>query len=463
MTPHETPSRLERAMNGPGPRLLLIGLLILLLLIPLAMIEGRVLERESRRAEAAANIAQSWGQAQTLAGPVLRLPYRQRWQERVDGKPVERTRSGWLMLPPQRLAATAQIDTEVRRRGIFEVPVYGARFKLNGHFELPHAASLPVALDALDFSRAEIMLGLNEPRTLSAASRIEVGGQVLVLESTPLTLGGAGVHAVLRNGVDVDRLRQGITFGIELNFKGSSAIHLAPVARETTLALHSNWPHPSFGGGGLPSGSRISDQGFDAQWSVSHLGRSYPPVWIDDQVSREQIDQAAFGVELWVPVDPYRMAERIAKYGALLLLLSFAAIWVMELLGGKPLHPVQYLLLGGSLCLFGLLQLALAEHLGFDAAYVLAAAAVVLQASGFARSATGSARRAAAVGALLSSWFGYLYVVLQAEDLAFLLGALALFVALTAMMWATRSVDWSTGQRGGGRRDVAGTTVEVTR
>ena len=452
MTATQIPSRLGSLMNRPGPRLAGLGLLILLLLIPLAMIEQRVLERGERRNEAAAGVAQAWGQSQSLAGPMLRLPYTVHWSE---GNQV-RSRSGWLVLPPHRLDVDARLDSQVRRRGIFEVPVYRARATLRGDFVLPELDGLGLSASDVDFSRAELMIGIAEPGALTADSRASVADQDVVLEPAAQSLGTQGVHAQLPQGVSAASLLSGVPFQMTLGLNGSTAFSIAPVARETVLSLSSDWPHPSFTGKGLPTQSRIESSGFEASWSRSHLGRGYPPVWLDDQVTRELIDASAFGVELCVPIDPYRMAERIAKYGALLLLLSFAAVWVMELLGGRPLHPVQYLLLGGSLCLFGLLQLALAEHLGFAVAFCLAAAAVVLQASWYTRVATGSTRRAFALGGLLSGWFGYLYVVLQAEDLAFLLGALALFAALTAVMWSTRKVNWSTGPRW----DVADATVE---
>lgn len=452
MTTTEIPTRMGQLMNKPGPRLAGLGLLILLLLIPLSMIESKANERGQRRDEAAADVARSWGEVQSLAGPILRLPYTVRWREKDE----ERNRTGWLVLPPQKLDVDARLDSEVRKRGIFEVPVYRAKLKLRGQFKLPEASDLGLAFGDIDFGRAEVMIGIAEPGALSADSRVQVDGQVLVLEPSAQSLGSQGVHSLLRQGIAAEKLTQGVAFEVDLNLNGSSAFHLAPVARETTLSIASNWPHPSFSGKGLPRQSEISAEGFTAAWSVSHLGRGYPPVWLDNEVTREQLDAAAFGVELCVPVDPYRMAERIAKYGVLVLLLSFAAIWVMELLGGRPLHPVQYLLLGGSLCLFGLLQLSLAEHLGFAVAFVIAAGAVVLQASWYARVATGGSRRAFALGALLSAWFGYLYVVLQAEDMAFLLGALALFAALTAVMWATRKVNWSSSANW----DVADATLE---
>lgn len=452
MTATQIPSRLSSLMNRPGPRLAGLGLLTLLLLIPLGMIEQRVLERGERRNEAAAGVAQAWGRSQSLAGPMLRLPYTMRWREGKE----ERSRSGWLVLAPHRLEVDARLDSQVRRRGIFEVPVYRARASLRGDFVLPALDGLGLSRSDLDFSRAELMIGITEPGALTADSRASVADRDLVLEPAAQSLGPQGVHARLPEGVSAEALLGGVPFEMSLGLNGSTAFGLAPVARETILSLSSDWPHPSFTGRGLPTRSRIGSSGFEASWSRSHLGRGYPPVWLDEQVTRELIDASAFGVELCVPVDPYRMAERIAKYGALVLLLSFAAVWVMELLGGRPLHPVQYLLLGGSLCLFGLLQLALAEHLGFALAFCLAAAAVVVQASWYTRIATGSGRRALALGGLLGGWFGYLYVVLQAEDLAFLLGAVALFAALTAIMWSTRKVNWSTAPRW----DVADATVE---
>ncbi len=452
MTTPQIPTRMGQMMNRPGPRLAGLGLLILLLLIPLGLIESRVNERGQRRDEAAADVARSWGEVQSLAGPVLRLPYTVRWREKEE----DHSRTGWLVLPPQKLDVDARLDGEVRKRGIFEVPVYRAKLKLSGQFRLPEVTDLGISLEQVDFGRAEVMIGIAEPGALSADSRVVVDGQVLTLEPSAQSLGSQGVRALVRQGIAAEALTQGVAFEVELNLNGSSAFHLAPVGRETTLSIASNWPHPSFSGKGLPRHSEISDKGFEADWSVSHLGRGYPPVWLDNEVTREQIDASAFGVELCVPVDPYRMAERIAKYGVLVLLLSFAAIWVMELLGGRPLHPVQYLLLGGSLCLFGLLQLSLAEHLGFAVAFGLAAAAVVLQASWYARVATHSRRRAVMLGGLLSAWFGYLYVVLQAEDMAFLFGALALFGSLTAVMWATRKVNWSSSSNW----DVADATLE---
>lgn len=440
--------RLAAFLAQPTGRLLSLGFLVLLLLIPLAMINDRVQERGHRRDQVASEIAASWGGEQVLSGPILRLPYVHHWQQIKSGQTIERETRGWLYLSPDSLDVDADIRSSRLRRSLFEVPVYRAALKLRGRFVLPERSDLPLHPDAqLQFGRAELMLGLSEPGAVEAQSRVTLAGHEADWRPSAQALGAEGIHAVFAKGLDAAALREGLSFEVALRIKGSDRFSLSPVARETLLAIRSDWPHPGFFGSGLPAKREISDNGFEAAWSVSELGRGYPGLWADAGTSLAQMQDSAFGVALVSPVDPYTMAARVAKYGALLLLLSFALVWVMELLGGTPMHLIQYLLLGSSLCLFGLLQLAIAEHLGFQAAFVIAAMLVVLQAAGYVYLAQASRARALGMAALLSVWFAYLYVVLRSEDAAFLLGASALFAALTGIMWVTRKVNWFSTQQ----------------
>lgn len=449
-----TSVRWRSLMARPGSRLLAFGVLLLVLMIPLGMINDRVQERANRREVAAESVRASWGGTQMLAGPMLRVPWRESWLE--DGTP--RSRTGVMMLLPDVLNVEGRLDTEERRRGIFSVPVYRTHLQLRGRFQMAPDTVPPAQVQGLEWSRAQLVLPLSDPRTLGANTRLRVNGESRRLEPVGDLWDGPGVAATLGAQVTPEALAAGLEFVLELPLNGSERLALAPTARDTRIDLSGDWPHPAFDGARLPQVRTVNDAGFTAQWSFSHLGRGYPDLWIDRAVSLERIQASAIGISLAVPVDPYRMAERMAKYALLMVLLCFAVIWVMELLGGQPLHPVQMLMLGGSLCLFGLLQLALAEHLGFAPAFVIAAAAILLQAGLYAHSATGSARHALVLASLLGAWFAYLYVVLQAEDLALLLGAGALFVGLSAVMWATRRVQWSP------RPDweVASTTLDAT-
>ncbi len=49
--------------------------LILLLLIPLALLQGLIAERQQMRNTAQREVSAKWGQEQIVGGPVLSIPY----------------------------------------------------------------------------------------------------------------------------------------------------------------------------------------------------------------------------------------------------------------------------------------------------------------------------------------------------------------------------------------------------
>jgi inner membrane protein len=231
-------------------------------------------------------------------------------------------------------------------------------------------------------------------------------------------------------------------FRIPLRVKGSQTIRFAPMAKSTQVKLGANWPHPSFQGNWLPDKREISGQGFSADWSIGYLGRGFPQAWQHGEDYSKNVCDSLFGVELGSPVDEYRMAERSVKYALLFLGLTFVLIWLYEVLGTFKVHPIQYLLLGGAICLFYLLLLALAEHVGFGIAYALGAVLVTAQVSTYSAVALKSKWRALVLGSVVGGLYVYLYVLLQLQDYALLIGAIGLFVALSVIMYATRRVDW---------------------
>ena len=116
---------------------------------------------------------------------------------------------------------------------------------------------------------------------------------------------------------------------------------------------------------------------------------------------------------------------------------------IHQLMARHAVHPVQYLFTGIALIFFYVLLLSLAEHIGFKAAYMLAALAT----GGMLALYIGTVLRNRRMGLLmlgvLLATYGLLYMILQLEDYALLAGALVGFAALTAVMFATLRVDWS--------------------
>lgn len=128
------------------------------------------------------------------------------------------------------------------------------------------------------------------------------------------------------------------------------------------------------------------------------------------------------------------------QYGFLFTGLTFLLVLVYEFAGAARAHPVQYGFIG--LALFFLLLIALADHIGFVRAYAAASGACVLLVAWYAAGVLGGVWRGLTVGASSAALFGAMFVLLNSEDHALLLGALLVFGVLAALMLATRKFDW---------------------
>jgi inner membrane protein len=146
-------------------------------------------------------------------------------------------------------------------------------------------------------------------------------------------------------------------------------------------------------------------------------------------------------------VDHYQQTERAVKYGLLFVILTFTVFLLWELLRNLRLHPVQYVLIGAALVVFYLLLLSLAEHIPFAAAYGVAATATIALVAGYSASVLlAGLRGALGIGAWLAALYGVLFVLLQLEDVALLVGSVFVFVMLALVMFLTRRIDWSGGR-----------------
>jgi inner membrane protein len=422
-------------------RLFSVGLLALLLQIPIAMIGGLVAERQERRQAAVTEVSSKWGNVQSIIGPVLIVPYTYRSTETsASGLQITRTETRNAIFLPEQLRVRGSIDAELRHRGIFSIPVYKVGLTLEGEFTRPSFAELGLEPAGVAWERAQLAIGISDARAIQQETAVTWNGKpVSFLPGTgAFTDGGTGIHAVvgLANG------GQRAQFSFPLSLNGSLGVYLTPFAQNTIVELQSNYGHPSFQGNWLPVERSVSDAAFRAKWSIPFLGRNYPQAWKAEVGMRKEIDGSRFGVELVNPVDHYRMAERSVKYAGLFILLTFATLWLIEVLAGVRVHPIQYLLLGGALCLFYLLELSLSEHLGFPLAYTVASFAVVALVAGYSVVVLHHIRRALFVIAVVSLLYAYLYILLMNEDYALLIGSVGLFLILAAIMYATRRVDW---------------------
>ncbi len=426
----------------------------ILLMLPMAQIGSLIRERQALRDEVVADVARSAGHAQTLTGPVIIVPYSRTvlaWEETTDGKrkQVSKTFEGRFHFLPEDFEASASLSTQERSRGIYGARVVTALTALQAKFELPADYGVNALLrQEYSFGRPWVAIGVSDIRGIGNGLTLDVAGQKINFEpGTRSPVVGEGVHAPLPESVQGQA--QALTFQIGLQVQGVGPFQLVPVGRESRVTMNSDWPHPSFIGRFVPNGKpEISEKGFSARWQTSFFATNLQEA-LQSCARANGADEgctafrdSSFGVSLVVPVDHYLKSERAAKYAFLFIGITFAAFFLFEVLRRFSVHPVQYALVGLSLAMFFLLLIALAEHLGFTLAYVIAAAACVLLNAYYVRHALGSIASGMAFGAALAFVYGLLFGILRSEDYALLMGALLVFGLLAAAMVLTRRVKW---------------------
>ncbi|HEY0684914.1 MAG TPA: cell envelope integrity protein CreD [Steroidobacter sp.] len=425
-------------MGSVTAKAVLIGVIVLVLLIPLAMLRGVVTERAGLRQQAYQRVAEGWGGELTVGGPMLIVPT----ERTVIVDDEERVVRNYVYLLPARLDADldVKLEQEPRYVGIYAVPVYLSTMRLQGEFDFTTLEPLKSESGVTYlWSQSRLRLPLS-----SVASLREIKQANFADRAVKLGPAGSGSYSGIEARVDLTELHQkpAATFDFGAVIAGSRAVSMMPLGSVTTVNMSSNWPHPSFQGAFLPVERNITDQGFQARWQVLELNRSYGQFWHDGEVSEGALASSALGVSLFQPVDIYQRGERAVKYAVLFIALTFLTFFAWEQVTRNRLHPLQYLLVGLALSMFYLLLIALSEHIAFALAYVVAAAALVLLIGAYLSGALRSAWRGVIAGGAMSLVYGLLYMLVLSEDYSLLLGSIILFVALAAVMLATRRLDW---------------------
>ena len=438
-------------------------LLLLLLCIPLAQIHSVIDERNATQQGAVNELAQTHVGPQTLVGPLLVVPYVERWQapERNErGEQIglqSKSEQRYQLFFPKQMDFNGQLTPEERYRGIFTVPFYRLKGQVDGRFEPVLPAQLPqqVKGSTIEVQTPLLALAVTDLRGLEGAPRLKLADADLAFERRVPHLPtnswlANGVHAPL-SGAALQAFNAGqpMPFQLALQLAGQTQLAITPLGDETTAHLTSPWPHPRFGGRFLATERTVTDSGFDARWRIAALTSQAREQVRASLTRRDEHAQPSrmgevesFEVALAQPVNVYSMAERAAKYGALFIALVLMAVFMVELFKRLRLHPVQYALVGLSSAVFFLLLLALSEKIGFAWAYAAAAGASVALLVAYFCAVLGSVPRGGALGAYVALLYGALYGLLASESNALLLGSLLVFGMLAALMLFTRHIDW---------------------
>ncbi len=447
-----------------------VAILALILLIPASMIDSLIWERQNLRDQAISEISSKWGNEQRLAGPVIQVPFTEIIRV-ADDKTTTRRGSAYFL--PEAVSIGGEVVSEERYRGIYVAVLYTGEFEVSASFDSLAIERLDVAANTLDWSKATLAFGVEDLRGIDSLSALSHNGKQHDFEP------GAVSNGLITTGfqapLGLTAPFGGGAFQFAVKVRGNSALRFTPLAANTQVQLASDWGTPKFTGAFLPAERTIDDSGFGASWNVLEVNRPFPQegtilsgqaglpanVNVRDQYyqygsSYEQaymVEEAFegssanfggydFGVEFLLPVDDYRKTMRSAKYSALFIAATFLTFFFIEVLNGRRLHPVQYLLIGFAVVLFYVLLLSLSEHIGFDLAYLISVLLILGLITTYSAAVLRNRKLTLLVAGVLVVLYTFFYSLLQLEDYSLLIGSLGLLLALATVMYLTRRTNW---------------------
>ena len=429
-----------RSMGG---KLVVVCFLALVMTIPALFVWGLIDDRSRRADEVVAEIGRVVGGPQTFLGPVLAIPYT---VPATLSHPAER---GVYVVFPVSGDAVVNTKTEVRHRSLFKVPVYRSGLAFKSSFDLAGVPANAPDGAVLDWGRAELLVGATDARGAQSDISLAADGKsatltpASTLQSSEIKLEpGCATHLTLFGAPAREVAHPDARFDVNatMKFTGAQRLAVLAFAKTTAITLKGDWPHPSFEGGLLSGTQSVSEQGFTAAWSVPFIARGVPAEDVSDVIGR--LGRTAVGVSFVALADPYQSTARSLKYAVLFVGLVFLSYFLFEVTSGQRVHPAQYILVGVAQMVFYLLLLSLAERVGFDFGFLIAAVATVSLISTYAGWIFHGRRYGLRALAAFSALYALIYALLRLEDEALLAGALTSFAAIAAVMYCTRKMDW---------------------
>ncbi len=426
-------------------KLAFISVLVLVLLIPSSLVENLINERAARQEDMMKDVSDKWSGSQLIQGPVLIIPYKKQVKY-IDTANRETSKDAIenLYILPDNLHIKAVLVTQILHRGIFDVAVYNTRVEVSGNFTKADLNALSLSPDQLFPDKARIMFSISDLKGLKTNPVVKVANQ------TPAAEPAFNDDAVFDNGLQAAVNLSGLTngevpFNYTLDLKGSEELNFLHLGKTTDVAASGDWSTPSFGGRYLPDERKVDKNGFSAKWHMLYYNRPFPQQWTGDNTqlkNQKKNEVATFGLKLRLPVDQYQKTTRTSKYSLLIIMLTFISLFLTELIRKQRIHVFNYVLIGASMIIYYSLLLSFSEQIGFNAAYVVASVATIGLIGTFIWSLLKNKTAALLFALILAVFYTFIFVIIQLEDLALLVGSIALFMIIGALMYFSRKINW---------------------
>jgi inner membrane protein len=436
-------------------RMVMVGVLIIVLMIPLSYIKSLIVERKLRQQEVVSEINQKWGEEVLIYGPILKIPYKTyKTKSTFDEKTKiwikeEIVNVKYAFVFPEKLQITSIINPEEKERGIYKTAVYQSDIKINGNFYNPDFSEKDIKNKDIIWDKIKIIVQTSNLKGANSLFKIEINKNKYGLTSKSFknTENNHNTYSVNLNELESNSIKiqdvpkeKETLFSMTINMKGSKQIRFIPIGKETDVTIRSNWKTANFIGEYLPYNSdKIKEDGFNAKWKILDINRPFAQHYFK---GIPNLKNYAFGVNFLIPVDEYQKSERSAKYGFLVIGLTFLIFFLIQTMSKINIHPFQYLMIGIALTMFYTLLLSISEHSSYLKAYLIAATSVVSLITLYSKSILKTVKFPLFIGVSLTALYVFIFVIIQLENYALLVGSIGIFIILSGVMYASRKIDW---------------------
>ncbi|MEN3322639.1 cell envelope integrity protein CreD [Mariniflexile soesokkakense] len=436
-------------------RMFIIGFLTLVLLIPLFFIQDLIRERSHRQTEVINEINEQWGNEVLIYGPILKVPYKTYKEKTVSDKKTKQVYTEtieeiqYAYFFPENLNINSNINPETKKRGIYTTAVYNSKITLTGSYTKPDFSDIEINDKDILWDKAKIIIQSSNVKGVNEAN-LKLGETSYELTSKyngekKYNFNDVVLHTLETKNIIKTLLefQKPLTFNINLNIKGSEQIRFIPTGKQTKAEITSNWKTANFFGEFLPfNDNKITENGFNAKWKILDLNRPFSQQHFN---GIPDLKEFAFGVNFMIPVDEYQKSERSAKYGFLVIALTFLIFFLIQTLSKINIHPFQYLMIGLALTMFYTLLVSISEHSNFLKAYLIAGISVIVLITLYSKSILKTFKFPLFIGLSLTALYTFIYVIIQLENYALIVGSIGLFLILAIVMYVSRKIDWNHG------------------
>ncbi|GGB80413.1 cell envelope integrity protein CreD [Flavobacterium suaedae] len=429
-------------------KIIMVGLLTLVLLIPLQYVKSLISERAHRQEGVINEINNQWGSDIYFCGPILKVPYTTYTETKVTDEKTKKVsisrtvHTKYAYFFPEKLNIDSNVETKPLHRNNYETTVFNSEMNLKGNFIQPDFTDAEIAEKDIQWEKATVVIRTNNNlKSIDGAINIKLNNKEYSFEPVYEENSRSLLTSLETKAIKSIDIAKSITeFNMNISYKGSEELSIAPIGKVTQATVSSNWHTPSFGGNFIPGDKKITDKGFTASWNISQLNR---PFTQQSFGVLPTVRKYSFGVKFLIPVDEYQQNERATKYGFLVIGLTFLIFFLIQSFSKINIHIFQYTMIGLALIMFYTLLISITEHSSFQLAYIIAGVSVVVMIGLYSISILKGIKFPLFIAISLSALYTFIYVIIQLENYALLVGSIGLFLILGAVMFVSRKIDWN--------------------